>query len=192
MIDASERPESLLTHRWPSAGTWAIGLLFAVGAHLLLPAFLVASQWLLVVLGLAIPVEERERPSLPDNIVAAEFVRLGKPLDPKKLPNRKVPPIAKRTPDGVVVSKDAKEPQEKKKKEEKEKPADFQEDLLDNYPVIKKSIILRNPYTDVLNLLQVELIRRLRRTDDESAREELRNTVFLSINGIAAALQSTG
>ncbi len=67
-----------------------------------------------------------------------------------------------------------------------------QDDLLDNSPVIKKSIRLRNPYTDVLNLLQVELLRRLRRTEDEDDREELRHTLFLSINGIAAALQSTG
>jgi phosphoenolpyruvate carboxylase len=67
-----------------------------------------------------------------------------------------------------------------------------QEELLDNSPVIKKSIALRNPYTDVLNLLQIELLRRYRQTDSADEREHLRHTLFLSINGIAAALQSTG
>jgi phosphoenolpyruvate carboxylase len=47
---------------------------------------------------------------------------------------------------------------------------------------------LRNPYTDVLNLLQIELLRRMTEGDDP----ELRRSLFLSINGIAAAMQSTG
>ncbi|HEX6064475.1 MAG TPA: phosphoenolpyruvate carboxylase [Longimicrobiales bacterium] len=66
-----------------------------------------------------------------------------------------------------------------------------QSELLDNSPVIQKSIALRNPYTDVLNLLQVELLRRYRNAD-EPARGEVRQLLFLSINGIAAAMQSTG
>jgi phosphoenolpyruvate carboxylase len=67
-----------------------------------------------------------------------------------------------------------------------------QERILDNDPVIQRSIELRNPYTDVLNLVQVELLRRFRATEDEALREELRQALFLSINGIAAAMQSTG
>jgi phosphoenolpyruvate carboxylase len=63
--------------------------------------------------------------------------------------------------------------------------------LLANAPVIQKSIDLRNPYTDVLNLLQIDLVRRYRRADDES-RKAIRDLIFLSINGIAAAMQSTG
>ena len=66
-----------------------------------------------------------------------------------------------------------------------------QTELLGNSPVILKSIYLRNPYTDVLNLLQVELIRRYRSAKDRD-REPLRQALFLSINGIAAAMQSTG
>jgi phosphoenolpyruvate carboxylase len=65
-------------------------------------------------------------------------------------------------------------------------------DLLDDDPVIRKSIALRNPYTDVLNLLQVELVRRHRAATDDAARDPLRQALFLSINGIAAAMQSTG
>jgi outer membrane biosynthesis protein TonB len=126
-----ERPDSLLTKRWPSAGTLVFGSLFALSAHLFIPLVLLASQWLLVLLGLAIPVEDKPRVKLPDNLIAAEFVKLGKPFDPTKLPNRKVPPIAKRKPTGVVVSKDARENPEPKP-EEKDKPKDSQESMLDN------------------------------------------------------------
>jgi phosphoenolpyruvate carboxylase len=71
------------------------------------------------------------------------------------------------------------------------KYAHCQAEILDNAPVLKKSIALRNPYTDVLNLLQIEL---LRQWQDPAAqeREALRHALFLSINGIAAAMQSTG
>jgi phosphoenolpyruvate carboxylase len=64
-------------------------------------------------------------------------------------------------------------------------------ELLDGSPVIQKSIALRNPYTDVLNLVQIDLLRRLRAAPEDE-REPLRQAIFLSINGIAAAMQSTG
>lgn len=66
-----------------------------------------------------------------------------------------------------------------------------QQELLDNSPVIQKSIALRNPYTDVLNLLQVELLRRYRDAPADTS-GSIRRLLFLSINGIAAAMQSTG
>lgn len=66
-----------------------------------------------------------------------------------------------------------------------------QKALLDNAPVIAKSIDLRNPYTDVLNLIQMELMRRYRKSKG-AEREHLRDLLFLSVNGIAAAMQSTG
>ncbi len=61
-------------------------------------------------------------------------------------------------------------------------------ELLDNEPVIKSAIEKRNPWTDVLNLLQIELMRRAR----EGRSEELSGHMFAVINGIAAAMQSTG
>jgi phosphoenolpyruvate carboxylase len=67
-----------------------------------------------------------------------------------------------------------------------------QEELFDNSPVLKKSIRLRNPYTDVLNLLQIELLDRYRSSEDASQRETLGEALLLSLNGIAAAMQSTG
>ncbi len=66
-----------------------------------------------------------------------------------------------------------------------------QDALFENSPVLKKSIALRNPYTDVLNLLQVRLLRQ-HRTAPEVEREPLREALFVSLNGIAAAMQSTG
>ena len=65
------------------------------------------------------------------------------------------------------------------------------DDLMNNAPVIRRSIELRNPYTDVLNLIQVELMQRYRAAES-SDRDQLRDLLFLSINGIAAAMQSTG
>ena len=66
-----------------------------------------------------------------------------------------------------------------------------QTELLDTSPVIQKSIELRNPYTDVLNLLQIELLKRHRAASD-AEKEKLKQLLFLSINGIAAAMQTTG
>ena len=127
---ANERPPSLLQKRPIDGATVTLGFMAAIGAHVLIPLFVLGSQWLLVVLGLAIPAAERERPKTMD-VIAAEFVRLGKPFDPRKLPSRKVPPVAKRKVDGVVVSADAKE-QPEKKEPEKEKPREFQQAALDN------------------------------------------------------------
>ncbi|HET98414.1 MAG TPA: phosphoenolpyruvate carboxylase, partial [Desulfurivibrio alkaliphilus] len=62
---------------------------------------------------------------------------------------------------------------------------------LDAEPALQRSIGLRNPYTDALNLLQVELLGRFHASGGEE-REALRDALFLSVNGIAAAMQSTG
>lgn len=66
-----------------------------------------------------------------------------------------------------------------------------QNELLDNNPVIQKSIRLRNPYTDVLNMIQIDLMRRWKKQGHQSD-DALRHALFSSINGIAAAMQSTG
>ena len=69
-----------------------------------------------------------------------------------------------------------------------------QDELLDINPVIKKSIRFRNPFTYPLNMMQTELLDRWRNKEEaENAnQEELRDALFLSINGVAAAMQSTG
>ncbi len=65
--------------------------------------------------------------------------------------------------------------------------------LLENEPVLAKSIKLRNPYVDPLNYLQVEMIkrRRVRRLNTKD-REGIRAVLELTVNGIAGGLKNTG
>ncbi|MCC5824290.1 MAG: phosphoenolpyruvate carboxylase [Phycisphaerales bacterium] len=65
------------------------------------------------------------------------------------------------------------------------------EDLMAHAPVVGRSIEDRNPWTDVLNLAQIELLTRWREAGEEE-RTRLRPVIQASINGIAAAMQSTG
>ncbi len=63
--------------------------------------------------------------------------------------------------------------------------------VLSHSPAIARSIAHRNPWTDVLNLCQIELLRRHAEASEED-REALKPLLFASINAIAAAMQSTG
>jgi phosphoenolpyruvate carboxylase len=62
-------------------------------------------------------------------------------------------------------------------------------ELLENNPVLRRSIRLRNPYVDPLSLLQVELLRRKRSGQDN---DEINYALASTINGIAAGLHNTG
>lgn len=66
-----------------------------------------------------------------------------------------------------------------------------QADLLENEPWLQRSIHLRNPYIDPMNYLQVALLRRWRDAQGAEA-DALRETVLLSVNGVAAGLRNTG
>ncbi|MGA8260845.1 MAG: phosphoenolpyruvate carboxylase, partial [Arenicellales bacterium] len=59
---------------------------------------------------------------------------------------------------------------------------------LEHEPVTRASINLRNPYTDPLNLLQVELLARIRRGDNG----EVQDALLITVNGIAAGMRNTG
>ena len=69
-----------------------------------------------------------------------------------------------------------------------------QKTLLENEPVLAKSVQLRNPYIDPLNYIQVEMIRRLRSLPDKTIPEadELRTVIELTINGVSGGLKNTG
>jgi phosphoenolpyruvate carboxylase len=70
-----------------------------------------------------------------------------------------------------------------------------QSDLLSEIPWLKRSIMLRNPNTDPLNLVQVDWMRRLRdaeRRGDEEMQAECRELLRLTIEGVAAGMRSTG
>jgi len=68
-----------------------------------------------------------------------------------------------------------------------------QRELLQNEPVLARSIKLRNPYVDPLNYLQVEMLRR-RRAGKLSKRDQegTRAVMELTVNGIAGGLKNTG
>jgi phosphoenolpyruvate carboxylase len=66
--------------------------------------------------------------------------------------------------------------------------------LLENNAVLRRSIDVRNPYVDPINLLQVELLRRLRESTQSQSEDEvwLRRALLVTINGIAAGMRNTG
>ena len=68
-----------------------------------------------------------------------------------------------------------------------------QPELLDNTPVIKRSIERRNPYVDPLNFIQVALLRRLRQVEPDTPEyDALLDAVLTTVNGIAAGMKTTG
>jgi phosphoenolpyruvate carboxylase len=64
-----------------------------------------------------------------------------------------------------------------------------QKALLENNPMLQRSIASRFPYVDPLNHVQVELLKRQR---DGETDERLARGIHLSINGIATGLRNTG
>ncbi len=79
-----------------------------------------------------------------------------------------------------------------------------QDRMLENNPVLRRSIDVRNPYVDPINLIQVELLRRLGVLQKISAAWDtpdaepaadlvmLRRALLVTINGIAAGMRNTG
>lgn len=67
-----------------------------------------------------------------------------------------------------------------------------QDAILDTRKVIQNSIEFRNVFTYPLNVLQVELLNRWENAESDEELRQLRHALFLSINGVAAAMQSTG
>jgi phosphoenolpyruvate carboxylase len=67
------------------------------------------------------------------------------------------------------------------------------DDLLENAPVIKRSIERRNPYVDPLNFIQVALLRQLRQYEPDTPEyDRLLTPVLATVNGIAAGMKTTG
>ena len=59
--------------------------------------------------------------------------------------------------------------------------------------MLRRSIRLRNPYVDPLSFVQVSLLARLRAAAEPAPeRDVLQRLLALTVNGIAAGLQSTG
>lgn len=62
--------------------------------------------------------------------------------------------------------------------------------LLDGDRTLQRSILLRNPYVDPMHLMQVDLLKRWRRTERRD--NELFQALLASISGISQGLHSTG
>ncbi len=62
-------------------------------------------------------------------------------------------------------------------------------ELLAQNPVLRESIRVRNPYVDPINLVQIDVLRRLRSGE---ASEHLRDALMITINGISAGMRNTG
>ena len=68
-----------------------------------------------------------------------------------------------------------------------------QKHLLDNTPILQRSVRLRNPYVDPLSYIQVSLLRRLRSLPEDSPeREAIAHPLLLTIAGISSGLLNTG
>jgi len=61
--------------------------------------------------------------------------------------------------------------------------------LLENSPVLARMIHYRFAYLDPLNHLQLELMKRYRRGQQD---DWIKHGIYLSINGIAAGLRNSG
>ena len=62
--------------------------------------------------------------------------------------------------------------------------------LLENNPVLRRSIDVRNPYVDPINVVQIALLGRLREADVVS--QELWQAFLVTVNGIAAGMRNVG
>lgn len=60
--------------------------------------------------------------------------------------------------------------------------------LLENNPVLQRSIALRNPYVDPINMLQAVLLERLRAAHDPA----LEHALAVTVHGVAAGMRNTG
>jgi phosphoenolpyruvate carboxylase len=68
-------------------------------------------------------------------------------------------------------------------------------ELQENNTVLLRSLLVRNPYVDPLNIIQAELLRRLRLAEgtvSDADKEILRDALLVTINGVANGMRNSG
>lgn len=105
----------------------ALGLCLAVALH--------ALPFGLLALGAIFPVHEPEQPTVAKPVIAASLLKLGKPMDPKKLPDRIVPRAPTAPKKETVASRE--DPEKKQPDAGAPPPPDAKESDLAN--LIKKT-----------------------------------------------------
>lgn len=65
-----------------------------------------------------------------------------------------------------------------------------QKTLLDHNAVLRRSIQVRNPYVDPINLIQAQVLKLFRNSPDPSPL--LRDALLITLNGVAAGMRNTG
>jgi phosphoenolpyruvate carboxylase len=63
-------------------------------------------------------------------------------------------------------------------------------ELLADNPVLRRSIDVRNPYVDPINIVQIALLARLR--GDETVSQDLWRAFLVTVNGVAAGMRNVG
>jgi phosphoenolpyruvate carboxylase len=64
--------------------------------------------------------------------------------------------------------------------------------LSENDKLLQRLMAVRNPYVDVLNVLQVETLKRLRESQGSPEEKVLQDALLTTITGIANGMGNTG
>lgn len=105
-VDANDtRPPSALIPRPEHRVDMIVGGVLAMFTHIGLPLAIAIGAAVLGAIGMF--QDEPARPVVERHVVEARFVKLGRPFDPRRLPDRIVPRLATAVPQGTAVSKTA-------------------------------------------------------------------------------------